>query len=91
MPRKLSAPGARTTDLAAGRLTARGISSGFNGTTPAGGCQWIEREDFLEVIRAGGDPHCGAPRIEGAPYCAKHCRAAFTGRPEIQRSGSEVA
>jgi len=58
--------------------TQYGIQPGFNGAL-AGGCQFIEGEDFIDVIRAGGDPHCGAPRLEGEPYCREHHHRAFAG------------
>lgn len=35
-------------------------------------CQFIAGNDFVELIRQGGDPHCGKPCVEGAPYCAAH-------------------
>lgn len=43
-------------------------------TMPDRGCQWIN-----------GDPKtyyskCGAPRVDGKPYCQAHCRRAYRPR-----------
>ena len=45
------------------------------------GCRFIEGDDYLEVIAAGGDPHCGAPPLApSGPWCAKHHAVVYTKR-----------
>jgi len=88
MPRRLSAPGvaSRAENLSRSQPTPYGISPGFNGHGTSSGCQWIEGEDYVEVIRAGGDPHCGAGTVPGKTYCPEHQRLAFTRmRPALVR------
>ena len=42
------------------------------------GCKWLEGEDFLAVIHAGGDPFCGAPTIgPERSWCAEHRARCF--------------
>lgn len=90
MPRRLSQPAsvaaARAANLVRDKPTPYAISPGFMAPPlHAGGCLWIEREDFVEMIRAGEDPHCGARTVPGEVYCRKHRDRAFTGSRPFPR------
>jgi hypothetical protein len=42
------------------------------------GCRWIEGDDFLAVIHAGGDPFCGKPAIgPERSWCVQHRARCF--------------
>lgn len=57
------------------------ITPGFDVGRLKGGCRWIDGNDYIAALRAGGDPYCGAaPSGPGSPWCAKHHAIVFTRR-----------
>jgi hypothetical protein len=57
------------------------ITPGFDVGRLKGGCRWIDGNDFLAVLKAGGDPYCGAsPSGPGSPWCETHRALVFTRR-----------
>lgn len=45
---------------------------------PGGGCRFIERHDYLDVVEAGGNPFCGKPVSEpGGSWCPMHRARVF--------------
>lgn len=68
----------RLENLAREKPTPYGMRPGFGGGAGRH-CEWIESADARAAIRAGIDPHCGAPTIPRKAYCAKHLRQARGG------------
>jgi len=40
---------------------------------PLTGCRFIKGDNFVDMIRAGGDPYCGKPTVSpGSSWCHEH-------------------
>ncbi len=83
---RLASPGrpeTETTELQARREVLKRAQpgqpmlAGFNGVPMPGGCEWIDGDPVQEIKR-GRDPHCGAKRVLGRPYCQEHLERSIS-------------
>ncbi len=73
-PNKVRTPGGRGRKIEPVRyLSGSGLPSG---------CAFIAGDPTSE-IRAGRDPHCGAERQLGSPYCAHHHAVCYHKKPAV--------